>query len=82
MLNFDSDSSKGNRGALDQLGKELEQAFKRKGKVISEDEGKIIDEWANEYGVSQHHGVQDGSGQHWEPGFEHTHIGGKHIPYK
>ena len=69
------------QGALDQLGKELETDFKRTGNVISRDEALIIDSWAKEYNVPQHHGVLDGSGSHWSVGLDHTHIRGRHIPY-
>lgn len=69
-------------GALDQLGKEIEDAYRRNGKVVSEEDAKTIDEWCDEYGVTQHHGTEDGSGVHWEEGLDHTHIRGRHIPYK
>jgi len=41
-------------------------------------------EWAKEYNVPQHHGVQDGSGSHFPcvDFQDHTHIYNKHIPYK
>ncbi|QVK19326.1 hypothetical protein KHQ81_06450 [Mycoplasmatota bacterium] len=63
-----------NKGALDQLGKEIVQNYNRKGKELSEEEAFIIDEWCKEYGVSQHHGIREGSGEHWTEGYDHTHI--------
>ncbi|WP_113672759.1 RHS repeat domain-containing protein [Vallitalea guaymasensis] len=71
-----------NAGALDQLGKELEKDYTRNGNLITQEEAEIIDEWAEEYDVPQHHGVMEGSGEHWVTGQDHTHIRNKHIPYE
>ena len=68
-------------GALDQLGKDLENAYKRNGSKISEEEARIIDELCKEYGKSQHHDTDYYyEHPHWkEP---HTHIGNRHIPFQ
>ena len=69
--------------ALDDLAEESVRRAKT-GNPISKQEAKILDEWAKEYKVPQHHGVQDGSGSHFPGGGfqDHTHIYNKHVPYK
>ena len=47
---------------------------------ISEDEARILDDWADEYGVPQHHKTDGGKDGHWING-DHTHIYGKHVQY-
>ncbi|TDX51147.1 RHS repeat-associated core domain-containing protein [Orenia marismortui] len=80
------DKNKGydpDKGALDQLGKELEHDYKKKGKVISKEEADIIDDWCEEYDVPQHHDSNyPNSGDHWKEGKDHTHIRRRHIPYE
>ena len=51
---------------------------------VSYEEAKILDEWAKEYNVPQHHPAEVGSGQHF-PGrnhMDHTHIYNIHVPYE
>ena len=67
--------------ALLALGKEA-QMRARSGHFISLEEALILDQWAREYGIPQHHGAYLGSGQHWSLGWDHTHLFGKHIPFK
>ena len=69
--------------ALRDLAKEAEKAAK-KGSPISENEAKILDDWADEYGVPQHHKAYIGSGEHFKGGnySDHTHIYNIHVPYK
>ena len=73
----------GDQQALDDLAEESVRRAKN-GNPISKEEAGILDEWAKEYNVPQHHGVQDGSGSHFPGGDfqDHTHIYNKHIPYK
>ncbi len=68
--------------ALKEIGKEAIKSNKN-GKPITYDEAQIIDEWAEEYGVNQHHQAEPGSGQHWPGGnyMNHTHVYNMHIPY-
>ena len=68
--------------ALDQLGKDLENAYKHNGSRITEEEARIIDDMCKEYGRSQHHDT-DGyfKNPHWVGG-PHTHIGSRHIPFQ
>ena len=72
-----------NQQALRELAKEAVQRGK-KGNPISKHEAEILDEWAVEYGVPQHHQAYDGSGEHWPGGggSDHTHIYNLHVPYK
>ena len=72
-----------NQQALRELAKEAVQRAK-KGYPISKREAQILDEWAVEYGVPQHHQAYDGSGEHWQGGggSDHTHIYNLHVPYK
>lgn len=67
------------QGALDKLGKELEDDYRRTGKSISMTEAKYIDELCAEYNVPQHHGAYIESAKHWIT--FHTHIRGRHIPF-
>ena len=69
--------------ALRDLAKEAEKLAK-KGNPISEDEAKILDDWADEYNVPQHHKAYPGSGKHFKGGnyLDHTHIYNIHVPYK
>ena len=55
----------------------------RRGNPISYDEAKILDEWAREYNVPQHHPATPGSGSHFPGGnnMDHTHIYNVHVPY-
>ena len=66
--------------ALADLAKEVNQNAKQ-GEFISYDEAKIIDEWAIEYNVPQHHTATIGSGEHWATGWDHTHIYNIHVPF-
>jgi len=50
---------------LRDLAKEAEKSANR-GKPISEDDAKTLDEWADEYGVPQHHKAYPGSGKHFK----------------
>ncbi|WP_310552147.1 hypothetical protein [Paenibacillus glufosinatiresistens] len=65
----------GDQQALHDLAKESVKEAK-KGNPISEQEAKVLDEWANEYGVPQHHQAYSGSGKHFPGGNyqDHTHI--------
>ncbi len=69
--------------ALRDLAKEAEQSAK-KGQPISEEAAKILDDWADEYNVQQHHKAYPGSGTHFKGGnySDHTHIYNIHVPYK
>ncbi len=81
--NFTNPSPKaqtGNQRTLLQLAKEAIQQAKA-GNPISYDEACILDEWAAEYGVPQHHPAQIGSGAHWSAGYDHTHIYNRHVPF-
>ena len=51
---------------------------------VSYEEAKILDEWAKEYNVPQHHPAEVGSGQHFPGGnhMDHTHIYNIHVPYE
>ena len=53
--------------ALRDLAKEAEQSAK-KGQPISEEAAKILDDWADEYNVPQHHKAYSGSGTHFKGG--------------
>jgi hypothetical protein len=68
--------------SLRDLAKEAEKRAK-KGKPISEEEAKILDDWADEYNVSQHHKAYPSSGEHIKGGnySDHTHIYNIHVPY-
>ncbi|MDE6433429.1 MAG: hypothetical protein K2L07_04300 [Lachnospiraceae bacterium] len=69
--------------ALHDLAKECVKRAKN-GNPISEAEAKILDEWALEYNVPQHHQAYSGSGEHFPGGdySDHTHIYNIHVPYK
>ena len=71
------------QSALHKLAKEAEKNAK-KGNPISYEEAKILDEWAKEYNVPQHHPAEVGSGQHFPGGnhMDHTHIYNIHVPYE
>ncbi len=66
--------------ALDDLGKEIERDA-RNGKFISFDDAQLLDQWAQEYNVPQHHTALIGSGSHWITGWDHTHIYKTHVPF-
>ena len=72
-----------NQKALLDIARESEKLAKR-GYPISEAEARILDEWAVEYNVPQHHQAYSGSGQHFKGGnySDHTHIYGRHVPYQ
>lgn len=72
----------GDQKALLDLAKESAKQAKQ-GNPISYDEAKIIDEWAVEYNVPQHHQAYYGSGEHFKGGnyADHTHIYNVHVPY-
>ena len=57
------------QSALHKLAKEAEKNAK-KGNPISYEEAKILDEWAKEYNMPQHHYM------------DHIHIYNIHIPYE
>lgn len=65
--------------ALRELAEEADRKARAK-HPISENEARILDEWADEYGVDQHHKTDGGKDGHWKKG-NHTHIYGKHVPY-
>ena len=71
------------QSALHKLAKEAEKNAKN-GNPIAYEEAKILDEWAKEYNVPQHHPVEVGSGQHFPGGnhMDHTHIYNIHVPYE
>ena len=71
----------GNQQALLDLGREAQRQA-RTGRLISMEEALALDQWAAEYGIPQHHGAYLGSGEHWVAGWDHTHLYGKHIPFK
>ena len=63
------------------MGKDLENAYRRNGKKISEEEARIIDQLCEEYGKSQHHDTDYYfKHPHWKS--PHTHIGNRHIPFQ
>ena len=64
------------------LAKECERKAKS-GSPISFEEAKILDEWAIEYDVPQHHPAKIGSGKHYAGGnyADHTHIYNVHVPF-
>ncbi len=55
----------------------------RNGMPISYEEARILDAWAEEYNVPQHHQAYPGSGEHFPGGnySDHTHIYNVHVPY-
>lgn len=55
----------------------------KNGNPISLEEAQILDEWAAEYNVPQHHQAYPGSGEHFPGGnySDHTHIYNIHVPY-
>ncbi len=68
--------------ALHDLAKEASKNAKS-GNPISYEEAKILDDWADEYNVPQHHKSYVGSGEHFPGGnySDHTHIYNIHVPY-
>ena len=68
--------------ALYDLAKEAVQSAKS-GTYISFEEAKILDSWAEEYNVPQHHQANIGNGNHFAGGnyMDHTHIYNMHVPY-
>ena len=70
-----------NQDALLKIAQEAEDNAK-KYKYITYEEAKILDEWAEEYKVPQHHKAYKGSGKHASFGLDHTHILNVHVPYK
>lgn len=68
--------------ALLELAKEAEKSANA-GRPISFDEALILDEFADEYNVPQHHQAYQGSGEHFPGGnfADHTHIYNRHVPY-
>ena len=66
--------------ALSDLANDANNSAK-KGKFISYAEAQILDEWAYEYNVPQHHQAYIGSGAHWTTGWDHTHIFKIHVPF-
>jgi hypothetical protein len=69
--------------ALADLAKEAVRKSKS-GKPITYQEAQLLDEWAVEYSVPQHHGAEIGSGDHFPGGNfqDHTHIYNYHVPFK
>ena len=68
--------------ALHDLAKDSVKRAKN-GNPISLEEAQILDEWAAEYNVPQHHQAYPGSGEHFPGGnySDHTHIYNIHVPY-
>ena len=56
----------------------------KNGNKISAAEATILDSWAVEYNVTQHHQSYAGSGEHFPGGnySDHTHIYNVHVPYE
>ena len=83
LNDYNSKRQTPNQKALRNLAKESEKSAKR-GNPISEEEAKILDDWADEYNVPQHHKAYPGSGTHFKGGnnSDHTHIYNIHVPYK
>ena len=83
VLSAEIASITANIDTLKRLAKEAEKNAK-KGNPISYEEAKILDEWAKEYNVPQHHPAEVGSGQHFPGGnhMDHTHIYNIHVPYE
>ena len=79
----DSKRQTPDQSALCKLAKEAAKNAKN-GNPISYDEAKILDEWASEYNVPQHHPAERGSGHHFPGGnyMDHTHIYNIHVPYE
>lgn len=69
-----------NQQALADLAKEVNYNA-RHGQFISYSEAQILDEWAMEYAVPQHHQALIGSGSHRCTGWDHTHIYKYHVPF-
>ena len=67
--------------ALADLANEVKRDADR-GKFITYEEAKLLDAWAQEYNVPQHHTALYGSGEHWMTGWDHTHIYNIHVPFK
>ncbi len=66
--------------ALADLAKEVNKNA-RKGNFITLEQAQILDAWAAEYNVPQHHSAYIGSGSHWSTGWDHTHIYNIHVPF-
>lgn len=66
--------------ALYDLAKEAVNRY-RNGNPISYSEAQILDEWASQYNVPQHHPADLNSGNHFN-GVNHTHIYNWHVPFK
>jgi hypothetical protein len=73
----------GDQQALAELAKESIKRAKS-GKKISYEDAQILDSWAKEYKVDQHHQAYRDSGKHWSGGdySDHTHIYNAHVPYQ
>ena len=67
--------------ALADLAEETNRNATRNGQFISYEEAQILDSWATEYSVPQHHTALIGSGAHWRTGWDHTHIYNIHVPF-
>ena len=82
-LTSDSKRQDPNQSALHKLAKEAEKNAKN-GNPISYEEAEILDGWAKDYNVPQHHPAEIGSGQHFPGGnyMDHTHIYNIHVPYE
>ena len=79
----DSTSSKirtPDQQALHDLAREIVRDA-HQGKFITQNEAQLLDSWAEEYGVYQHHKTLVGSGVHWRTGWDHTHIYNIHVPF-
>jgi len=66
--------------ALYDLAKEAVKRYKN-GNPISYKEAQILDEWAKQYNVPQHHQADLNSASHFKGG-NHTHIYNMHVPFK
>ncbi len=71
----------GDQNALRQLA-EWAIRMAKAGHPISYEDAQLLDQWAAEYGVPQHHPVQIGSGSHWCMNYDHTHIYNLHVPFR
>ena len=70
----------GDQQALADLANDANKDAKS-GNFISYNDAQILDEWAAEYNVPQHHTAYIGSGMHWKTGWDHTHIYNIHVPF-
>ncbi len=68
--------------ALKDLAEEAARNAKA-GNPISGEEARVLDRWAEEFNVPQHHQSYPGSGEHFPGGgyMDHTHIYNVHVPY-